>query len=302
MDILAFDVSKDKLDLFDGTGHRQIPNRRSDIAKLLSSRKGAAVVCEPTGRFHIELAEEAFRKGSAVYLVNPREARSFKESLSFRAKTDELDARYLYEYAKRNGDLLRPFKPASPRLKELKELLGKRQAAVEARTALAQSFGSKLSAAEKALFEAFGQTIGEMERKLDAIASEFESYERLRTVPGVGPISGCALLYVLETMPFESSDALVAFLGLDVRIRQSGKSRGLRKLSKRGDPVLRHLACMAGRGLFTSKLGQPKKAELAAKGRQFPERLAIGARKVLRTAFAVFHQKTEFDRKRWRWA
>jgi len=302
MEILAFDVSKDKLDLYDGTCPRQIPNRISDIAKLLSSRKGATVVCEPTGRFHLELAEEAFRKGRAVYLVNPREARSFKDSLSFRAKTDELDARYLYEYAKRNGDLLRPFKPASPRLKELKELLGRRHAAVKGRTALAQSFGSKLSGSEKALLEAFGIVIREAEKKLEEIASEFESYGLLRTIPGVGPISGCALLYVLETIPFETPDALIAYLGLDVRVRQSGKSRGQRKLSKRGDPALRHLACMAGKGLFISKLGKPKKAELEAKGRKYPERLAIGAKKVLRTAFAIFHQKAEFDRKRWHWA
>lgn len=39
--------------------------------------------------------------------------------------------------------------------------------------------------------------------------------------------------------PFANSDALVAYSGLDPRAHDSGRSRGRRRLSKRGEPALR---------------------------------------------------------------
>lgn len=41
---------------------------------------------------------------------------------------------------------------------------------------------------------------------------------------------------------FKTSDAFIAFLGMDVRVRDSGGYRGRRKLTKAGDPELR-VAC-----------------------------------------------------------
>ena len=81
MQVLAFDVCLSDLDLFDGSGPTQLPNRESDIEQLLKSHPGAIVVCEPTGRYHLQLVEIAVRLGHVVYLVNPREARNYKDSL-----------------------------------------------------------------------------------------------------------------------------------------------------------------------------------------------------------------------------
>jgi transposase len=301
MKVLACDVSKDTLVSFDGLDRSKTANEPEEIVKLLTAHPDHAVVCEPTSVYHLKLVEAAVRLGHKVYLVNPKEARNYKDSLSFRAKTDPLDARYLYEYLRRNEDLLRPYKPPSPELERLRKLLGERHVVVESRTALAQSFGKQCSAAQKKVIESLCCLVKDLERQMAEIARGFESYEILRTIPGVGPLSGYALLFALESIAFESPEALIAFLGLDVRIRESGRFKGRQKLTKRGDPVLRFLLCFAGRGLLTSRFGASKKAELLARRRHFPERLVIAARKILRTAFALFSQKICFDEEKWRW-
>jgi transposase len=302
MNLIACDVSQAVLTTYDGSKVFDVENSTTAIEELLKAHKDCTVVCEPTGRFHLLLVEAAIRGGHKIYLVNPREARNYKDSVSFRAKTDPLDARYLYEFVRRNEDLLRPYCAPAPELVELRSLLGKRQAAVETRTALSQSFGKVLSAKEKAVIDSLNELIKDLEDKMEEIAKKFDSYSIVRSIPGVGLISGCALTYVLELKPFDSSAALVAFLGLDVRIRQSGKYRGQEKLSKRGDPILRFLLCFAGRGLLNSLIAKGKREALTAKGRTFPERLAIAARKILRTAFALHKKNTTFDPKQWIWA
>jgi len=40
---------------------------------------------------------------------------------------------------------------------------------------------------------------------------------------------------------FSGSDAFIAFLGLDIRVRESGYYKGRAKLSKQGEPELRRL-------------------------------------------------------------
>jgi len=62
-----------------------------------------------------------------------------------------------------------------------------------------------------------------------------------RAIPGVGPLTAMALVAVYHRGHFRSVDAFIAFMGTDVRVRESGQSRGRRKLTKKGDPELRRL-------------------------------------------------------------
>jgi transposase len=302
MKILACDVAKASLVHFDGVSVAQTDNTPKAIQKLLDAHPEHLVVCEPTSRYHQPLVDAADRLGHQVILVNPREARKYKDSISFRAKTDPLDARYLYEFVLRNRDLLRVYEPVTPALTKLRELIGQRQAAVSARTALTQAFGGELTKVQKEAIDALNNVVREMDQAMEEIAKQFSSYARFRQIPGVGPLAGCVLVYALESRAFADSAALVAFLGLDVRIRQSGKYRGMQKVSKRGDPLLRFILCFAGRGLLHSKLGLEKREQLTAKRRQFPERMVIAARKILRVAFHLFKTQQDFDPQKWSWA
>ncbi len=74
--------------------------------------------------------------------------------------------------------------------------------------------------------------------------------QRCRAVPGVGPLTALALVALSHRGQFASADAFIAFMGMDIRVRQSGQWRGRCKLTKQGDPEVRRLlfnAAMQGR-------------------------------------------------------
>ena len=47
--------------------------------------------------------------------------------------------------------------------------------------------------------------------------------------PGIGPINAAALVAIFHRGVFSKSDAFIAFMGLDVRVRESGYFKGKRK-------------------------------------------------------------------------
>ena len=81
----------------------------------------------------------------------------------------------------------------------------------------------------------------EKERFENAMKSDFESENHvIRSIPGIGPITGAIILgKVCDINRFENAEKLVAFAGIDPVIKESGKQRSQRAISKRGDPTLR---------------------------------------------------------------
>ena len=65
--------------------------------------------------------------------------------------------------------------------------------------------------------------------------------DRCQAIPGIGPLSALALTATFHQGTCRSADALIAFMGMDVRVRQSGRWKGKRKLTKKGDPEVRRL-------------------------------------------------------------
>ena len=74
-----------------------------------------------------------------------------------------------------------------------------------------------------------------------AMKAELESRNHIiRSIPGIGPITGSIILGKIGSIDrFESAEKLVAFAGFDPVIKESGKRRSERSISKRGDPLLR---------------------------------------------------------------
>src|SRR5262249_19732320 len=64
---------------------------------------------------------------------------------------------------------------------------------------------------------------------------------RLQSIPGIGPYVAASLIGEIQDMArFDSSKALIAFTGLDPKVRQSGHSlNSMGSLSNRGSPHLR---------------------------------------------------------------
>ncbi|MEZ5521767.1 MAG: transposase [Dokdonella sp.] len=104
-----------------------------------------------------------------------------------------------------------------------------------------------------------------------------------------------AMLY--RRGPFHSADAYIAFMGMDVRVRDSGRSRGRRKLTKKGDSELRRLLYMAAMTACRSSTWKPFYQRALARGLTRIQALVALARKLARIAFALFKNQSVYQSK-----
>jgi transposase len=120
----------------------------------------------------------------------------------------------------------------------------------------------------------------------------------LQSIVGVGPQTSTLLASLLMRLSFASSDALVAYSGLDPRANDSGPSRGRHRLSKRGSPALRRQMFMAAMAACHTSTFAPTYQALRARGLKKTEALVILACKLLRIAFAVWRSGQPFEAQR----
>lgn len=304
MKVLAVDVSKDELVRFDGRKRPAVLNAPKSIAEMLKQYpKDWMVVMEPTSTYHLELACRAHKAGHTVYLVNPRAMSKFRESRSFRAKTDEIDAECLHEYCLKHSDRLRPWSPLPAELERLRSLLKRYHKVVQARVKLTQTLEGYKSPEVRRALEELGALAEKLfdDAKQAAMAVDKDYFERLLKTPGFGPYSACGFVFLMGSREFESPDAVRAFMGLDLKVRDSGKKKGKRCITKFGDSMLRHAGTCAGRGLLNSKFGRDVNLNLKALGREHPERMVIATRKQIRTAYALHKSGEPFDPDKFTW-
>lgn len=96
-------------------------------------------------------------------------------------------------------------------------------------------------------------------------------------------------------VPFKHSDAVVAFIGLDVRARESGTYRGRRKLTKLGPAHLRRQVWLMGFAACHTKIYKPFYEAMKARGLKSTEAIMILGRRILRIAWAVWRTDKPFD-------
>src|SRR5699024_7864388 len=108
----------------------------------------------------------------------------------------------------------------------------------QARVALQQSLAYEpaLKAALKQLIQQINRIDQGIQKQLRQVvrrAGLRNQVARCQAIEGVGLLKATALVMGFLRGEFRNSDAFIAFLGLDVRVRDSGKQRQRRKLSKR---------------------------------------------------------------------
>ena len=310
--VIGIDISKSTFDVsYEQKGdwfHHVFPNSVKGFKNL---RKHLSLedhcIMEASGPYYLPLAHFLFTKEFKVSVVNPLVIKRFSQMNLNRAKTDKKDARLIAEY----GQL----KPPSVWCPEEKHVLYIKQQL----TAI-QSLGKQYSMNKRQLesFEATGvlcpwikKALNEvltalsrrrkvLEDKLVETAKKYykQTFERLQTIPGLGPKTA-ALLIVLTNnfQKFEHSRQLIAYVGLSPRIFCSGTSvRGKGHICKMGSSQARKQLYMCS---WTAKFCNPSCKEmyerLKAKGK--PERvikIAI-ANKLLKQAFAVGKNQKDFD-------
>ena len=303
--ILGCDVSQEWLDYCQHGDAQtvQIPNERRDIDRWLRALPGApaAIAVEATNTYHELLVERARHFGLTVYLVSGYQLRHYALSLNVRMRNDSLDAQLLARFLDREIDRLRPYEPRSAQQTKLMRLLKRRAVLVRQGNQLRQSFAGlpELRSSIRSLQQRQKQVIAIIDRRMQQLVRELRwqaDLRRLRSLPGVGPLNALALCAAYRSGQFNHRDPFIAFLGLDVRTKDSGKHKGRRKLTKKGEPEYRRLlfnAAMAatrkGRLFYTKYL------DLQARGLSKTAALVAVSRHIARLAFGLLKTQTAFD-------
>lgn len=304
--MFSLDVSKATLScaLMDPATRRPlweqvVPNTPSAVEQLLERvPPDSAWVMEPTGRYSLAVAKQAQARGRQVLLAPPRKAKAFLSSIQSRAKTDRLDARGLGVFALCMS--LSPYPVKSEAVERLSQLLSARKGISQSLAALRQRI-PELPYAAEALQEAVAGLKGRLKDLDHQIAAERKRLPiaaRLEKVHGIGPVTAAAVGMCLTSRRFCHYDQFVAYLGLDVGVRQSGKRKGETGLTRQGDAELRRLLFLCAKSSVRAG-GSPFAAQYErerAKGFSRTAALCAVARKMAKLCWSLArHADAEYD-------
>jgi transposase len=211
--------------------------------------------------------------GHQVLVANTRKIRAITASES---KNDRNDAEKLARFAAHDPRLLSPIHHRSAERQRDLDLVHARSTLVRARTmivnslrGLVKSAGGRLPGCSTASFqtraaaampatlavaarplleqvEALSRSIAEMDRLIEQLAARYPEIERLRSVPGVGPVVAATYVLTLDSKDkVRHSRQAGAFLGLRPRQSQSGDSDPQQRIAKTGNVYLRSLLVQA---------------------------------------------------------
>ena len=307
---IGIDVSKDTLDVVFLSENKQqshvvVSNSDTGITSLLKqihthgTAQTVPCVLESTGMYHLRVACMLANAGYTVNCINPIITKQYQYASIRGAKTDRVDAGRLAHVGISEPDLP-VFVPNTDNL-YAKRLITQ-LAGIEKTMQSLKLARSNLVATARIL-----STTPDVSHLDDAIASLKKQAECIQSIlclhapsqakkiaeklPGVTHASMAVLLTAFADKSFSNRDQLVAFVGLDVRPRQSGKFTGKGKLSKRGNAYLRKVLYRIAWGLKQHHpFYQLQYEALREKGKDYTTSLLIIARRFTRLLFAVVWQ------------
>lgn len=208
------------------------------IAKF-SQAKVDLVVIEATGGYERGLVCALQGAGITVARVNPRQARDFAKSMGVLAKTDQVDARTLRDFADvlaRHPDRHKYVTPLvdAQRL-ELAALMTRRRQLVEMRVAEQ----NRLEQASKRTARSIQSVLKTLDKQIAQIDSDADDHlgrhfkvqrELLDSVKGVGPVTILTLSSALPELGRLGRREIAKLVGVAPLADDSGSRRGKRRV------------------------------------------------------------------------
>jgi transposase len=299
--LCGIDVSKDTLDIATSDEiTTQVPNTRDGIRQWLASLpEGSKIALESTGKYHEAFLDLALGAGFEVYILNGHQLHHYRQAVGPRAKTDRHDAQLLRRYLCHEHGHLTSVNPLNEQQKHLWQLLKRRAMLIKMRTQLTLSMKGdpEFQSISQGTVSELNLAIKKVERLMFALAKvqNWESdIQHCRSVPGIGPINALALVTCFHRGTFQRVDQFIAYMGLDVRVRDSGRLRGKRKLTKRGEPEMRRLLYMAAWSFAKVPKFRPLYEQMRSRGLSSTAAHLAMARKLARIAFALMKKGEDF--------
>lgn len=258
------DKCKLNINLYGEETVTQVDNQAKPIKAWLKTLPASSRIgVESTSHYHELLARLAKTAGHQVFVLNARDVRDYARGIGRRGKTDKVDARVIARYVAKEGDELHPYVPRTHEQQAMHVLQQQRGVLKSSATQLRQALTVRgpLTQDYRRLMRELNNTLIKVDRQIKALLANNQSqwalFQRLMTVPGIGPVVAACLVHHLERWPLKHSDAWIACTGLDPRPQDSGQKIGRRRLSKRGPGVLRQMLFMAAMSFARSPLGKP---------------------------------------------
>lgn len=313
MSIIGIDISKEWFDAF-CLKQRQVKRYSNDEQgwNQLEQWTGTSAhwVMEASGPYYLRGACWAVERGVTVSVVNPLVIRRYGQMRLSRTKTDTKDAQLIAEYARDHTP--GPWTPPSKVNQAMRQLMSLRDSLLRQQTMIRgqQEAFSQAPVPEKVVEQVMEEQIKAIKEGLEHIEQRLQvlviqhyrqCYQRLQTIPGVGPTTALLLICLTDGFTkFDEARKLASYVGICPRVYQSGSSvSGRGAICKLGCSQMRKLLYMCS---WTAKTCNPGCAQLyeRMKNKGKPERvikIAI-AHKLLRQAFAVGKTGQVFDKEK----
>lgn len=305
--IVGIDVASEKLDLcwgsaLDTVAYATVASTEEALTQFLTDHPDLTpaltlIGMESTGEYHLLAARFFLERGYAVRILNPIITKQYARATVRGIKTDKTDAAVIWKLVREGQGDAADLETLTNRAKELLRLSqsltqNAAQLKVRLQSTVRKSVGNT---------EEIQAKLEEIIAALDILAKELveeatenrsEAEERIDSIPGFAVKLSAVVHHELgDITRFPNARSLVAYAGIDPRIRQSGTLNTHGRLTKRGSPYLRSALFLAANVArrYDSELAeyyQKKRTE----GRTHKEVLCIISRKLLARIFAVLKE------------
>jgi transposase len=149
-----------------------------------------------------------------------------------------------------------------------------------------------------ASIEALTVSIGAMSKVLTAEAKHDELTDRLRSVPGVGPLTALRFVATVDQVGrFRDASALTCYLGLVPGEHSSGERQRRGSITKAGSPAMRVLLVQAAWAALRCRRSDPMLdwARRIAQRRGKRAAVVALARKIARILFALWRDGSRYQ-------
>lgn len=288
---------------------RSFANTPAGFAQFLEwlqrqEAQDAQLCMEATGSYGEALAQCLHEAGWRISVINPAQIKAFAASELLRTKTDKVDARLIARFCRAHAPAL--WQPLPPEVQALRALVLR----LEALQKMRQQECNRLTVCNACVRPSIETLLATLDAQIDALKALMRKHiddhpdlrhkrKLLLSIPGVGEATQATVLAWFAAMPerFSDAKALIAYLGLDPRQRQSGTSLNVpAHISRQGPAFVR-------KSLFYPTLSACKHnpfvhalyARMLAAGK--PKKLGVLAAmtKFVRLIFGVVKSGKPFD-------
>ncbi len=306
MQYIGIDMSKDTFHAaFDEQKVIIFANTLDGINKFYKEIKNQEVLIglESTGVYHLLFARTITAYGLTVMIINPLLTHRMIAATVRKVKTDKADALAIRKTLMTGAGY--PFGDSTDTL-VLKALVSQREALVRTRAEFKQrihvhkiiekSVGINLSLNFTSVMKVLSKEIKLLEQQMANYAKNTQKL--LQSIPGVGRVASAALLaHIGNIKRFNTPEQLVAYIGLDCRVYQSGTSiNGKGFITKRGNTYLRFTLFNSA---FIARQHIPELKHFFAKklkeGKHYFSAQCAVERKLVHLIYAIWSRGTPYE-------